>query len=163
MAMEVTARKLLPALNLAAAVIAMCVLLAPLGGWRGNVDRETLIGMASSYDTAPNGESVLFNRWLILLPGRESDEREWEAFKPIMYWRIANLPAVLLSNFLMEEVLLSLWIWLLPTRHTNFMLGLSSMSYLFILLMICGTVQWYLIGTLIDKWRERRRKRKEEI
>ena len=162
MAMKVTARKLLPVLNLAAAVIAMCVLLKPLGGWRGNVDCETLIGMASSYDTAPNGESVLFNRWLILFPTCRSDESEWEAFKPIIYWRIANLPAMLLSNFLMEEVLLTLWIWL-GDGPTNFMLGLSSMSYNFILLMICGVVQWFLIGTLIDKWMERRRKRKEEI
>ena len=57
MAMKVTARKLLLALYLVTGVGAICGLLYPYGGWRGNVD-----SLYFPSDVAIPGY-LLFNRW----------------------------------------------------------------------------------------------------
>ena len=163
MAMVVTARNLLLTLYVVAGVLTITVFLKPYGGWHGNVDDEDIAQMISSYDTV-NPEYVFFNRWLVPMRSSPEEYYNWLERKLILIFFFSNLPAFTLAVLIDKGLFYLSYSSLYPTFAVpKFPLGLSTDSYFLISFSIWGAVQWFLIGTLIDKWRERRRKRNEEI
>ena len=146
--MIVTAQKLLLALYLVAGVVAISTLLYSYGGWRGNFDSALV-----SYDTTIAGD-VLFNRWH-LPPDWWSNESL--GIKFVRSFVLANLPAFYLAALLFKILVQ----WVPPFNSSPFPFGVSEESYFCILFSISGAVQWFLTGTLIDKWRKEARRLRE--
>ena len=85
---------------------------------------------------------ILFNRWNIRY------DEEPLAFRLFVY---ANAPAMVLAALLHKGLAM-----VEPFSYHEFPLGISRATYLFVLFLICGFGQWFLIGTMIDKWRSRK-------
>lgn len=122
----------------------MSTFIAAHGGWRGDVDPDfyhlnIVLGQWSG-DTFSG--PLLFNRWNIRY------DKEPLTFELFLH---ANAPAMVLALLLNKGLTM-----VEPFSYHEFPLGISSATYLFVLFLICGFGQWFLIGTLIDKWRTRK-------
>ena len=125
----------------------MSSFIAAHGGWRGDVDPDfyhysVVLGRWSG-DTISG--PILFNRWNIRY-GKEP-----LTFRLFGY---ANAPAMVLAALLNKGLLMAELFPLYP--YHEFPLGISRETYLFVPFLIFGFGQWFLIGTLIDKWRSRK-------
>ena len=156
--MVVTARKLLLALYIVAGVGGICGLLYPYGGWHGNVDDEDIELEIAGYDVEIAGY-LFFNRWRLPPDWGTHGEPLVDTF--VFCFFVANFPAWIMAVLIDKGLFYLSCTCIYPTFAVpKFPLGLSGESYFLISFSIWGAVQWFLIGTLIDKWRGRRRKGK---
>lgn len=129
---------------LAGGVAAMSSFIAAHGGWRGDVDPDLYQDIVQGRwggDTIYGG-SIIFNRW------QSSSEKDPLTFKIFVY---VNTPAVVLALLLNKALTM-----VPPFSYHPFPLRITRATYYFVLFLICGFGQWFLIGTLIDKWRSRK-------
>ena len=146
--MKITARKICLAMYLAAGVAAMSSFMAAHGGWRGDVDPDlyhfnVVLGRWSEWWSDISYGPIIFNRWKIRY------EQEPLTFRLFVY---ANLPAMALAVLLHTKVLMMFKLF----SYYPYPLGISRATYYFVSFLIFGFGQWFLIGTLIDKWRSRK-------
>ena len=125
------------------ALIAIITFLSAHGGAGGDFDRE-LINTDDPHSKNPHAPTLIFNRWQ--MRQFNSEPMIYQFF--ILLLTPANLAARLIYKALK----------VLPEFDDPFPFGLSYPTYIMLLLLAFGGVQWYLIGLLFDrllrKWKK---------